>query len=94
MRMQGNYLILKKGNGEVALLVPAGLGFKEALQSFSLKVADVVSAGTFEYNPNLCLGGFALRCTSVDIGQQGGGGLFGRGDRDATILRGAFERRR
>lgn len=93
MSMQGNYLILKKGKDRVPLILPTGLEHKEALALFHLKRDDVISAGTFSYDPSMFLGGFAFRCESVDIGQVGGARLFGRGDQDACVLRDEFQNR-
>lgn len=91
--MQGNYLVLKRGNSSVPYILPPEMEHKDALQAFKLNLKDVVSAGTFTYDPHFSLGGFSFRCTTVNIGQEGGARLFGRGDQDACILRDSFQRR-
>lgn len=91
--MQGNYLVLKRGTADVPFILPHAMEHKEALQAFKLNLKDVVSAGTFTYDPHFSLGGFSFKCTTVNIGQEGGARLFGRGDQDACVLRDSFQRK-
>jgi hypothetical protein len=87
--MAGKYVVLKKGDELVAVLLPPLAEHRAALYMFGTTTSDVVSAGLFEVRANgeetlevECYGG------TVDVGAHAG--VCSRGDVDAALLRAQF----
>lgn len=91
MAMTGTYLVVRKNRKEIPVVLPSNQSVKAAAKIVGIAPEDVISGGSFTFNPGLRLGGFAFSCESADDDPDYKTRINSRRDEDACLLRDLFE---
>lgn len=93
MNITGTYLIVRKGNKMLPLILPPMYLPKDAVKLLGIMRKDVISGGRFTFDQGLHAGGLAFKCESADSSSYFPDRITSQWDEDALLLQELFEDR-